>query len=118
MSDYTLSVILSIVQDLTYTVLFLVCVVVSYFTLRQPKVKQWLAEAGLLVKAVVFVAVAALLYSAIDGPVYDILSFPRALINRESGFTASIQCFGGLAVLIGLAAGVGLLTRERNAPEE
>ena len=117
MSDYTLSIILSIVQDLIYTILFLVCAAVAYFTLQQPKAKQWLAEAGPLVKAVVFVVVAALLYSAVNGPVFDILSFPRALIERENGFYASVQCFGGVLVLVSLAVGIGILAK-RSKPEE
>jgi hypothetical protein len=116
--SYTLSVILRIVQDLIYTVLYLVCAAVSYFTLQQPRVRQWLAGANLLVKAVIFVTIASLLYFAIDGPIFDILYFPRALINGDNGFYASADCLGGVLVLVGLAVGIGLLARKRSEPEE
>ena len=118
MSDYTLSVILSIVRDLVYTVLFLGCVAVSYFTLQQPRVRQLLAKATLLVKAVVFVAIAGLLYSTIDGPVVDILFFPKALLEGDNALYATVDCCGGILVIAGLAAGIGLLTRQQNESEE
>ncbi len=49
MSILTLSTIISILQDLPYAVVFLLCAGVSYLTLQQPRVKQWLTDAGTLV---------------------------------------------------------------------
>ena len=111
MSTQTISTIISILQDLSYTVVSLLCAAASYLALRQPKAKQWLGEAGTLVKIVIFIALAKLLSLALTPIVSDLFALPRGLLGRDSGFTSTVQCLGGVLVLGGLAAGSWLLAK-------
>lgn len=111
MSDQTISTIFSIMQDLSYTVVSLLCAAASYLTLQQPEVKQWLGEAGTLAKIVIFIALAKLLSLALTPIVSDLFALPRGLLGRDSGFTSTIQCLGGVLVLGGLAVGSWLLAK-------
>lgn len=112
MSDYTLSIVINILQDLSHTVLFLLCTAASYLTLQQPKVKQWLNGASVLVKIVLFIAVARLLDLTLSPVITDLFALPRGLIGRDSGFSSSIQCLGGILTLTGLVVGSWLLAKE------
>ena len=118
MSNQTLSTLIAIVQDLVYTVVFLLCAAASYLTLRQPKVKQWLAGSGALVRAVLFIALATLLSQALTPIITDLFAFPWGLIHRDSGFTASAKCLGGVLVLVGLVVGSWLLAKRSRGPGE
>ena len=118
MFDQTLSTLIAIVQDLAYTVVFLVCAAASYLTLQQPKVKQGLAGSGALARVVLFVALATLLSQALTPIVTDVFAFPWGLIHRESGFTSSAKCLGGVMVLVGLAVGSWLLSKQSGSTVE
>jgi len=112
MPDDVLSIIVSTLRDLSHTAAFLIGAVVSYLTLQQPKVKQWLAGAGALVRIAIFAALAVLLYLPLSYAVSDLFAFPTGLINEESGFYASARCLGGVVILAALAAGVVLLVKQ------
>lgn len=121
MSDLTLSTIIVIVQDLTYSIVFLLCIGAAYMTLKQPSVKRWLADASLLVNVVFLLALTTLLYQAISPVISDFLAFPQGLINsgsRTAGFTASARCLGGVLILIGLVVGSWMLGKERSDSDD
>ena len=115
MDNRTLLTIISILQDLAYAVAFLLAVGAAYLTLKQPRVKQWLNDAGPLATGVVFVALSALLYQAVSPIVVNLFALPRGLTStsRETGFTASAQCLRGVLMLAGLVGGAWLLVKGR-----
>ena len=96
---------LSILQDLAYTIVFLVSAAASYLALQQPKVRQWLDGTGVLVHVVVFIALANLLSMTANSIIRDLFAFPWGLISQSNGFAASVQCLGGVLVLGGLILG-------------
>jgi|GEM_PF-6067234 len=116
MSNLTLSTIITILQNLTYAVMFLLCAGVSYMTLQQPRVRQWLNGAGALVQVVLFLCVATLLYQATSPIISKVFAFAHGLTNssRNAGFTASTQCLSGVLVLVGLVVGSWQLAKQRN----
>jgi hypothetical protein len=118
MSNFTLSTIITILQHLTYAVVFLLCAGAAYATITQQRVQQWLGDASALVKVVLFLALSALLYQAISPIVSDFYAFPRGLINSTStaGFTSSAQCLSGVLVLLGLAFGSWRLAAQSRSP--
>ena len=120
MSDLTLSTIISVLQNLTYTVVFLLCAGVSYLTLQQPRVKQWLTGAGTLVNVILFIILAGLLYQAASPIISDLFALPHGLISstRGAGFTASARCLSGVLVLAGLAVGSWRLVGEKKVHDE
>jgi hypothetical protein len=115
MSDSTVSIAISVIQDLAYTVVFLICVAASYLTLQQPKVKAWLEGTGVLVHVVVFIVLAALLSMAVNPIISDLFAFPHGLINQANGFSVSVQCLGGVLGLAGLVVGGWLLAGRSKA---
>ena len=120
MSDLTLSTIISILQNLTYAIVFLLGAGAAYLTLNQPRVRQWLKGTGVIVHVVLFLALSTLLYQSISPIINDLFAFPRGLINstRTAGFTSSAQCLSGVLVLIGLAFGSWRLSKEKKEREE
>ena len=120
MSNFTLSTIISVLQDLTYAVVFLLCAGVSYLTLQQPRIKQWLTDAGTLVNVVLFIILAELLYQAASPIISDLFALPRGLISstHNAGFTASARCLSGVLVLVGLAVGSWRLVKENEVHDE
>jgi hypothetical protein len=111
MSNPTLSVTFGILRDLLYTAAFLACALVAYLTLQQPPAKQWLANGGALIRVVVFIILTELLVLPFNAIVGDLMAFPLGLISRSNGFSASIQCLGGVLALAGLAVGSWLLAK-------
>ena len=113
MSDLTLSTIITILQNLTHTIVFLLSAGAAYLTLNQPRVRQWLKDTGVIVHVVLFLVLSTLLYQAISPIISDLFAFPRGLINssRTAGFTSSAQCLSGVLVLIGLAFGSWQLSK-------
>ncbi len=111
MSDQTIFIIINTLQDLSYTAVSLLCAAVSYLTLQQPKVRQWLGEAGALVKIVLFIVLTKLLSLALTPIVADLFVLPKGLLGRDSEFVSSVQCLGGVLVLLGLAVGSWLLAK-------
>jgi hypothetical protein len=115
MSDLTLSTILTILQNLTYTIVFLLSAGAAYLTLSQPRVRQWLKGTGVIVHVVLFLVLSTLLYQTLSPIISDLFAFPRGLIDssRTAGFTASARCLSGVLVLIGLAFGSWRLSKEK-----
>lgn len=115
MDNRTLSTVISVLQNLAYTIIFLLAVGAAYLTLKQSRIKQWLSDMGLLVTGVVFVVLSALLYQAVTPVVASLFAFLQGLTStsRETGFTASAQCLRGVLMLTGLVGGAWLLVKER-----
>jgi len=116
MTDFTLSTSITILQHLTSAAVYLLCVGAAYLTLKEPRVRKWLRDAGILVNVVVLLALVALLYQSISPAIASLFAFPRGLLSPAptSGFTASAQCLSGVAVLVGLAlAGWRLATESQ-----
>lgn len=111
MGGSNVSTIVSILQDLLYTAVFLLCAAVAYLTLQRPLIKQWLASGGTLTRVVLFIILTELLVRPANAIVGDLLAFPIGLINRSNGFLVGARCLGGLLALAGLGIGSWLLVR-------
>lgn len=92
--------------------MFLVCLAASYLTLQEPQIKQWLARFSVLVRLVVFIALAGILSIALNSIVSTLLAIPRGFVYQESGVNTAFRCLGGLLVLGGLAYGGYLLLKD------
>ena len=118
MSGNTLSIIVDIFRDLSYTVVFLAAAVVAYLVLQRPKVKEWLRPAGGLVQIVVFLALTVLLEWPAGYIVSDLFAFLDALVGREPVVYPSVRCFGGVLILVVLTVGSVLLARGSGAERD
>ncbi len=108
----TLSTLLGALQTLAYILVFLGAAAVAYLVLQQPRVKQWLADAGVLVRVALFIALTGLLIVPINTLVGNLFSLPNGLVNHYSNILFSvIQCLGGLLMLAALAVGGWLLAQ-------
>ena len=83
----------------------------SYLTLQEPRVKQWLARFSMLVRLVVFIALAGILSTALNSVMSDLFAIPRSFVYQESGIYSAFRCLGGLLVLGGLGYGCYLLLK-------
>jgi len=112
MSNQTLSIIVDILVDLSYTVAYLISAALVFIALRHPKVRQWLNPAGVLVRIIVFVATTVLLYWPLSYIISDLFSFVEALVERSEAYYPSVRCLGGVLVLAALTAGIVLLVKD------
>jgi hypothetical protein len=118
MSNYTLSVIVDILREIAYTVAYLAAAVVAYLALQQPKVKQWLSPAGKLVRVVIFLALTVLIEWPFGYIVSDLFAFLDALVGQEPVVYPGVRCFGGVLMLVALAVGIVLLSRNSHTEME
>jgi hypothetical protein len=107
MSDLTLSIVITILQNLTYAIVFILSAGAAYLTLNQPRVRDWLRGAGVLVQVVLFLVLSTLLYQTATPILSDLFAFPRGLMDssRTAGFVSSARCLSGVLVLGGLVFG-------------
>ena len=118
MPNYTIAVVVDILRDLAYTVLYIASAVVVYLALQRPKVKQWLSPAGALARVVVFLALTALVDWPLSLLISDLFNFLESLVTQEPVVYPIVRCFGGVAVLVAMAVGVVLLARDSGTGEE
>jgi hypothetical protein len=118
MSNYTVAVIVDILRDLAYTVVYIGAAVVVYLALQRPKVKQWLNPAGALARIVVFLALTALVDWPLSLLISDLFNFVESLVTKEPVIYPIVRCFGGVVVLIAMVVGVVLLARDSGKGEE
>ena len=114
MTQFTLSTVFTILQNLAYAVVFLLAIGAAYLTLKDDRVRTWLKGTQPLVRVVLLLSLAALVYQAVSPVVTDLFAFPRCLISSSasSGFTATTQCLTGIAVLCGLVFASWHLAKE------
>jgi hypothetical protein len=112
MSNYTVAVIIDILRDLAYTVVYIAAAVVVYLALQRPKVKEWFNPAGALTRIVVFLALTALVDWPLSLLIGDAFNLLESLVAKEPVIYPIVRCFGGVVVLVAMAVGVVLLARD------
>jgi hypothetical protein len=118
MSNNVLSIIVDILRDLSYTVVFLAAAVVAYLVLQRPRVKEWLSPAGRLARVVAFLGLTVLLEWPFSYIVSDLFAFLDALVGQDPVVYPGVRCFGGVLALIALTVGIVLLARDSSAEEK
>jgi hypothetical protein len=118
MSNSILPVIVDIVRELAYVVVYLASGVVAYLTLQRPKVQEWLQPAGGLVRVVAFLALTVLVEWPFGYIVSDLFSFLDALVGRNPLVYPGVRCLGGMVALIALTVGIVLVARDSDAKTE
>lgn len=109
MSDDTFLTFIRIAQSLAFTVMFLISTVVVFFMFRQPKLKAWFDEVGVLAQIVAFIILSELVAQTVNIVISQLFALPIALVQTYDEFFAGVQCFSGLLILAALVTGSWLL---------